>query len=184
MRDVTEYNEIPELLKQGNSLRLNQLLQQLRQDVLNYLTRTFGLNIKEAEEHAQQAFLGLLEQSLKRLGGFENTYGYIMLSARNSYFAHYKQTNRYVYCDNFELDATTGSLPDEPYLLQETQELVDKCIEEMKPKYKEVLKLYIQMPDLHYRKAAKLLGITGCNLRTIKSRGFEELRKRVEKRSA
>jgi RNA polymerase sigma factor (sigma-70 family) len=174
--DTTKYNELIDLLEQGESKRLNDLMSDMRAEVVDYMRYKFSLNQKEAEEHAQNAIYQLLNRLQK--DGFKplSVGGYTAVCAQNNYLRKYRDQKVVMF-----MDVSDWIIPKEPepladLYLSDARSITERAINRMSETAQRVTRLYMDAPDLDYKDAADIIGISRVNLRTIKSRSFTKLR--------
>lgn len=179
MRDDDKYNELIDLIKLGESRRLNELINDLRDEVIEFMQFNYTPQYKEAEEHTHNAICQLLYR-LNR-GNFEpvSVGGYTAICAKNDYFQKYKRDKVVKY-----KDLTDWIVPKEPeplaeMYLSDARRITERAINRMSETAQRVTRLYMDVPDLDYKDAADIIGVSRVNVRTIKSRSFATLRERL-----
>ena len=183
--DIEKYNQIPELIKQGNNALLSVLLVEMRSVMLGYMVRIFKIREEQAEEYVQFAMY-----QLARLGHRDSFKGAVyrmtFAIARNEFFSQYNRNKRISFAGSFDISHESNiTFVDEPNQLKdldlkETTGIIDKCMEKITPMNKRVVELYMEEPNIHYKEAAKRLNVSEANIRTLKSRAIKELKKHYD----
>ena len=173
--DTDKYNELIDLIKLGESRRLNELVEQLREETIEYMRR-FTPHRNDAEEHTQNAICQLLYRL--NSGNFKpvSVGGYTAICAKNDYFAKYKREKVVRYEDLSDWVVPKDPEPLADLYLSEAQRITERTINRMSETAQRVTRLYMDIPDLGHKQAADIIGISCVNLRTIKSRSFNAIR--------
>jgi DNA-directed RNA polymerase specialized sigma24 family protein len=151
---------------------INEMLPRL----MEYLQVTVKANHFHAEECAQHAFASVLERISR--GNFDedmNVLAYLLVSARNEYFAIIKRENRdgsAVFHEMFFTDTEEQMV----LLADEDRELVlKKCLQQLSSESRDFMIFLIRNPEISFIRVAKIFNISPINARTKKSRLVSKL---------
>lgn len=149
-----------------------------------YLVITFGANLSIARECVQQAFVTVLERiAAKTLSPDTNVTAYLMIVARNEYFACLKREQRSGSAVFQEMFYTEPAQQLEALIDEDRQRILDFCLETLDARSRELIAYMFKRPDASLLKISKVFGISPINARTRKSRIISKLADCYQKKS-
>lgn len=132
-----------------------------------------------SEDLMQEAFTKAI---LSFSGSHEGLKGWLYKVARNLYFNAYKSGKKLVYAeddDNMEEVAESAAEPLNKLITRERDEEVYKAIYRLDIKKREVLLMHY-ISGFSQKEIARILGISGENVRVLAHRGKKEVKKYLE----
>lgn len=177
MRDETQ---LIKLAKRGDISAFEELISTHEKMVFNYCYRMCG-NLHDAEDLAQEIFLKAY-RGLGRFQGNSQFSTWIYKIAYNTCIdAHRKKKpihENMLYPDDdqeYREIVSDAGMPEDELLLKEKKEMVQTCIDVLRPEYRSVIVLR-DIQDHSYKEIAKILEIPLGTVKSYISRGRLALR--------
>lgn len=166
-------------VKKGDVKAFEQLFRQYYSPLCHYAMSIVGKR-EVAEEMVEELFY-IIWRDREKLGVFRSTKSYLYTSVWNSCLQHIRQRNRDEEIQKRmqqTLPDHTGS-PEEEAEYKELQVLVEKCIEKMPDRCRQVFQMH-RKEGLKYAEIASELGISVKTVEAAITKALNILRKEIE----
>lgn len=166
-------------VKKGDVKAFEQLFRQYYSPLCHYAMSIVGER-EVAEEMVEELFY-IIWRDREKLGVFRSTKSYLYTSVWNSCLQHIRQRNRDEEIQKRmqqTLQDHTGS-PEEEAEYKELQVLVEKCIEKMPDRCRQVFQMH-RKEGLKYAEIASELGISVKTVEAAITKALNILRKEIE----
>lgn len=185
MRETTPHTiKFIEAVKANDREALDAFSKDIIPRLKEYLKITVVANEHMAGECAHQAFAVVLDRVIKlNIDEGVNIIGYMLISARNEYFTMLRKESRE---GSAVFKEQLISEPEEQIELlveHEREKIMQKCIEELDSKSRELIQYMFKHPDASFLKMSKVFKISPQNVRTRKSRSIRALAQCFKRKS-
>jgi RNA polymerase sigma factor (sigma-70 family) len=178
------YTKLIEALLVGDSRGISEYSQRVCELLVDYLKLRMMAEEADAQDASQQTMLLLFEMgSDQKIDNSQYAASYILKMLRNEYYRLMK-SRRTVVAEKIEPYMEQHSLPNqiEDFKQDERKIILDKCVEKLSEKNKELFYYLAQNPDHSIEYIARSFKISISNASTRKSRLMKILRKCVGSR--
>mgnify|MGYP000989361842 CR=1 FL=1 len=173
--------ELVEKAKKGDILAFEELISAYEIKIFNYCYRMSG-NKHDAEDLAQEIFIKVYK-NLKTYKGDSSFSTWLYRVAHNTCIDKYRSIKPNVSLTDalgtYEYAASKETQPDEQLLKKENKELIQSCINSLKPEYRSVIILR-DIQNYTYQEIALMLDIPLGTVKSYISRGRQALRELIE----
>jgi len=170
---------------QGDKELIDRFVSDMVPRLTEYLVITFGANLDLARECVQQSFVLVLERIVSRtLTDDTNVASYLMVIARNEYFACLKREQRNSSAVFQEMFYNEPADQLEALIEEDRQRILKLCLETLDERSRDLIGYMFKRPEASLVRISKVFGISPLNVRTRKSRIINRLADCYEKKSA
>ncbi len=183
---MTGETQLIEKAKQGDVDAFEELISTYQRMIYNYCYRMSG-NLHDAEDLTQEVFIKVYK-SLRKFKGKSQFSTWIYRIAHNTCVDRHRKKrptdDNMIFLDNEKEYRTLISdsyIPEEELLSKEKQDIIQKCIDSLKPEYRSVIILR-DIQNYSYKEIATILDIPLGTVKSYISRGRSALRESLRSR--
>lgn len=171
-------------IEERDKAQIDEYVSDMVPRLTEYLRITFGANLNVARECVQQAFVTVLERiAADSMTEDTNITAYLMIIARNEYFAHLKNEHRSGSAVFQEMFYTEPPEQIQALMDEDRQRILNLCLETLDTRSRELIAYMFKRPEASLLKISKVFGISPVNVRTRKSRIVNKLAECYQKKS-
>lgn len=185
LQDAITHNlDFRRAVEERNKAQIDAYVSDVMPRLVEYLMITFGADQVVARECVQQAFVSVLERiAAGTVADDANLTAYLMIIARNEYFAHLKNEHRSGSAVFQEMFYTEPAQQIEALIDEERQRILAWCLDTLDSRSRELISYVFKRPDASLLKVSKVFGVSPVNIRTRKSRIISKLADCYQKKS-
>lgn len=178
-----EYSELAKAIRENDSSRVNEMMQQLVPRLKRFLSIHMNASRADAEDCAQETILQCIEIIKQdKLRDTDKVLSYIMTSCRNNYLKMKEKMKE----EHFE------EVPDHNYssaeqllnlLDKEKKRILEWCLSQLKKDYQAFMRYWFRNPGAEAEKVAEQFDLSVSNTWTRKHRIINKLNECYKKKS-
>lgn len=173
--DVSSDNQIMLQVKSGDIDKLGILFERYKIQLFSYFFRTTG-NKSTSEDLVQTVFFRILKYR-EKFSGYGKFTSWMYHIAFNAKVDHFRKNKRFQYSEDIsQIEMESSQQTDSPVLKKEEKHLLEKALNRLNDKQKEVLVLS-KYQGLKYKEIANIMDCSEGNVKVKVFRALTELKK-------